>query len=209
MNTTTEDIGLSLDQLQRNPYVRQEERSVSEDDSKLHVKFYMDTVEMTADSIRQGRRKVGDMEFIQIMVPGDKNNIIKRRVNDMDRRRFPAQYDRFKQGLEEQTVGTPLSELTSITAAKVKEYEYFNIRTVEQLAGTPDGSQAGQAMMGFQQDKQRAEAFLAIADGRAPLIDMQRQLEERDKMMEEMREQIAALQGANRARNAKPAKAEE
>lgn len=209
MNTTTEDNGLSLDQLQRNPYVRQEERHVSEDDSKLHVMFYMDTVEMTADSIRQGRRKVGDMEFIQIMVPGDKNNIIKRRVNDMDRRRFPTQYDRFKQGLAEQTVGTPLSELTSITAAKVKEYEFFNIRTVEQLAGTADGSQAGQAMMGFQQDKQRAEAFLSIAEGKAPLLEMQRQLEERDQQMEEMREQIAALQGTNRSRPVKQAKAEE
>lgn len=209
MNTTTEDNGLSLDELNSNQFIKQEAYHVSEDDSKLYVTFSIENVDLTAESKRKGHLKVAGMEFIQIMVPGDKGNSIKRRVNELDKKRFADRYARFKEGIEDPIVGTPLTELVGISAAKAREYDYFNIKTLEQLAATPDGSQAAQSMMGFQQDKQKAEAFLAMAEGRAPILDMQKKLEERDKMMEEMREQIAALQGTNRTRTATQAKAKE
>lgn len=189
--TTQQEQGLSLDQLQSNPFAeREQDYGSTDDDKKLHVRFFMNPVEQTAESIKNGRRVFADTEYIEIMIPGDKQTVIRRQVFDADRRRFPQQYSRFKQGMADQTVGTPLSELTFITAAKVKEYEFFNIRTVEQLASTADSSKAGQSMMGFQSDKQKAEAFLAAATGMAPVNELRAKIDERDAVIEVMQRQI-------------------
>jgi hypothetical protein len=183
--------GLTLDQLNADPYAERHQMYGNPDeDSKLHVRFYMETVEQTAMSILAGHRKVADTEFIEIMMPGDKHNIIRRQVFDMDRIRFAQHYAKFKQGLVDQTIGTPLSELIFLTAAKVKEYEFFNIRTVEQLAATPESSDAGQKMMGFSGDKQKAAAFLEIAKGMVPLNELRQKIEEKDQMVELMKRQL-------------------
>lgn len=206
MDITTADMsaGLSLDQLQSNPFAEQEETYGSpDDDKKLHVRFYLHPVEQTAESIKVGRRVFADTEYIEIMIPGDKQTVIRRQVFDLDRRRFPQQYARFKQGLADQTIGTPLSELPFLSASKVKEYEFFNIRTVEQLVATADGSKAGQSMMGFHQDKQRAEAFMAAASGNAPINELRAKIDERDSVIETMQRQLeemnAKLERSNKA----------
>lgn len=196
MQSTTESIGqnLTLEQLQSNPFEDREEQFGSpEEDKKLHVRFFMSPLEQTAQSIIEGRRVFADTEYVEIMIPGDKHTVIQRQAFDMDRKRFPQQYARFKQGMADQTVGTPLSELSFLSAAKVKEYEFFNIRTVEQLAGTADGSKAGQSMMGFHQDKQKADAFLAAAKGSAPVNELRAKIEERDSVIETMQRQLADM----------------
>ena len=205
MNTATEDVGLSLDQLNANPFQEQVQRYGSpEEDKKLHVRFFLHPLEQTAESIKQGRRVFKETEYVEIMIPGDKQTVVRRQVFPMDRNRFADQYGRFKQGLADQTVGTPLSELTFISSAKVKEYEFFNIRTVEQLAMTADGSQAGQAMMGFQQDKQKAEAYLAAAAGNAPVNELKARLDERDAIIETMKRQLNDLNSRVEKQTAKP-----
>jgi hypothetical protein len=208
ITTAEQNVGLSLDQLQSNPFAeREEEYGAPDDDKKLHVRFFLHPVEQTAESIKAGRRVFADSEYIEIMIPGDKQTVVRRQVFDMDRRRFPQQYARFKQGLADQTVGTPLSELSFLTAAKVKEYEFFNIKTVEQLVATADGSKAGQSMMGFHQDKQKAEAFLVAANGAAPLNELRAKLDERDAVIESMQRQMhemnTKLEKANKAAPAK------
>lgn len=197
MNTTV-DTGteLTFDQLVNNPFDDNRtgvQRFNTEEDARLHVRFYLEPVEQTARSIKEGRRVFEDTEFIEIMIPGDKLNIIKRQVWDIDKQRFAQQYARFKQGLTDQTVGTPLSELIFITAAKVKEYDFFGIKTIEQLAGCADGSDAGQKMMGFASDKQKANAFLAAAKGNAPINELRAKLDERDNAIELLQRQMAEM----------------
>lgn len=190
----TTSHGLTLDQLQSDPFAEHIQSYGSpEDDRKLHVRFFMSPVEQTAESIKAGRRVFAETEYIEIMIPGDKQTVIKRQVFDMDRNRFAQQYARFKQGLADQTVGTPLSELVWLTAAKVKEYEFFNVKTVEQLAGTPDGSQCGQSMMGFAQDKQKASAFLAAAKGLEPINELKAKMDEKDAVIAAMQAQMADM----------------
>lgn len=208
MDTTTEmSQGLTLDQLQSNPFEEREQAYGSpDDDKKLHVRFFTKPVEQTAKSITEGRRVFADTEFIEILIPGDKHNLVRRQVFDRDRKRFPQQYARFKQGLADQTIGTPLSELSFLSAAKVKEYEFFNIRTAEQLVATADGSKAGQSMMGFPQDKQKAESFLAAAAGQAPVNELRAKVEERDAVIETMQRQLAEM-NTKLEKQAKPATA--
>ena len=186
--------GLSLDALQSDPFAeRTQSYGSPEDDKKLHVRFFTVPVEQTAESIKAGRRVFADTEFVEIMIPGDKQTVVRRQVFDMDRNRFAQQYARFKQGLADQTIGTPLSELVGLSAAKVKEYEFFNIKTVDQLASTADGSQAGQGMMGFHADKQKAAAFLEIAKGAAPINELRAKIDERDGVIEAMQAQLADM----------------
>lgn len=211
--TTEQGTELSLEQMINNPFDENRgiQRFNAEEDSRLHVRFFMDPVEQTARSIKEGRRVFEDTEFIEIMIPGDKLNVIKRQVFDIDRARFAQQYARFKQGLADQTVGTPLSELVFISAAKVKEYDYFGIKTVEQLAGAADGGDAGQRMMGFHADKQKANAFLAAAKGNAPINELRDKLDNSEAMVQNLSRQLADLSArmdAQAGSNKKPAKAE-
>lgn len=209
MTSTTDTGELTFDQLVNNPFDDNRtgvQRFNNEEDARLHVRFYLEPVEQTARSIKESRRIFEDTEFIEIMIPGDKLNIIKRQVWPIDKQRFAQQYARFKQGLADQTVGTPLSELVFITASKVKEYDFFGIKTIEQLAGAADGCDAGQRMMGFNLDKQKANAFLAAAKGNAPINELRAKLDERDNVIEAMQQQMAEmnakLEAANRPKRA-------
>lgn len=197
--------GLSLDQLNSDPFIeRKQNYGDPEEDKSLHVRFFLEPVEQTAQSIYAGRRVFADTEFIEILIPGDKQTVIRRQAFDMDKNRFAQNYARFKQGLADQTVGTPLSELVFISASKVKEYAFFNVRTVEQLVATSDGSDAGQKMMGFISDKQKAKAFLDIAKGIAPINELRAKLDERDQVIEVMQRQLKDMDSRLEKASVKP-----
>jgi len=193
-DTTTSAEGLSLDELQRNPFDAQSSQVQNnpEDDRKLLVRFYTHPVQQTAKSIKEGRKIFKDTEYIEILIPGDKHSIIRRQVFDMDRQRFSDIYKRFKMGLENQMEGTPLANLLWMTESKIKEYEFFNIVTVEQLAQAADGSQAS-AVMGFVDDKRKADAFLESAKNQAPLVEMRSMLDERNAEIDMLKKQMQEM----------------
>ena len=192
--TTIPNEGLSLDELQRDPFVSQSVGAYGnpEDDKKLIVRFYMFPVEQTAQSIKAGRKIFKDTEYIEILTPGDKYSIIKRQVFDMDRKRFAEAYARFKAGQQETVSGTPLSTLVWMSEARIKEYEFFNILTVEQLAEASDGAQVS-SMMGFQEDKRKAQSFISSANDSAPLTEMRAKLDERDAQLEMLQKQVQEM----------------
>jgi len=193
-DTTTMDEGLSLDELQRNPFDSNASgvQHNPEDDKKLLVRFYMHPVQQTAKSIKAGRKIFKDTEYIEILIPGDKHSIIRRQVFDIDRQRFSDIYKRFKMGLENQNEGTPLMNLVWMTESKMKEYEFFNITTVEQLAQASDGSQAA-SVMGFPDDKRKAQSFLEAAQNEAPLVEMRAMLDERNSEIDMLKKQMEAM----------------
>ena len=203
--TTIPSDGLTLDELQRNPFAAEQAPSLGdpEKDKHLIVRFYMHPVEQTAQSIRAGRKIFKDTEYVEILVPGDKYSIVRRPAFDMDRARFSEIYKRFKAGQQQQVQGTPLTEAPFMSSAKAKEYEFFNISTLEQLAEAADGAQAG-AVMGFVEDKQKAQAYLAAAQGNALNAEVQTQLEARDRVIEKLQAQVEELSNKPPpARNAK------
>lgn len=167
----------------------------SEDDAKLHVEFFMEPVYQDFESkVSEPQRKIyKDTEYIKIFIPGDKQTNIIRQVFPNDRQRWPQQYARFKQGLADQVVGTPISSMPSMSAEKVKEYEFFHIRTIEQLADCPDGSQCGQAMRGFHEDKRKAQQFVEAAKGSAPVNELRSELEK-------LRAELEGLRGSKGAK---------
>lgn len=193
--STTE---VRLDDLLNDPFgeranvggVRIEDDGRFQHDSKLHVRFVMKPVLQRAESRGAGRPIYAEMEFVEIMVPGDKHTIVTRRVRDIDMRRFSRQYAAFKAGKTDQQAGTPLTSLPFMSAAKAEEYKFFHITTAEQLAATSDSSTAANSVMGFQGDKQKANAYIQMAAGNAPVLQLQEKLEEKDGQIAAMQEQM-------------------
>jgi len=160
-------------------------------DNKLYVEFYRKPVHMIGKSKEAGRAIYEEVEHIKIFVPGDKHTVIDRPITAQDIQRFQDRYQKWKAGQTEAVVGTPLSALPGMTPAKVEEYKFFKVVTVEQLAEANDG--LGAKFMGFNQDKQRAKAFLEVAAGNAPIERMNTELAKRDEEIETLKRQVESL----------------
>ena len=155
-------------------------------DPRLFVKFHMEAVQDEEASIEAGRPMFREEEFITIMVPGDRD-VIVRPVRYMDKQEHAVQYQAFKAGLEQPTEGTPLSVLPFLTKVQVAELNAVNVKTAEQLMGMSDV--LAQKFMGINQLRQQVKVFLDAAAGAAPALKLQAELEKRDNT-------IAALQKA-------------
>lgn len=170
-------------------------------DKKLHVTFYMRAVMNNYKSAQEGRPIFDEKEFVRIITPGDKNAIFDQPVNDEHRRRFEAQYARFKKGLEQAQSGTPLEVWPQMTVGMVAELKALNVSTVEQLADLSDT--LAQRIMGANQWRQKAKVFLAAAAGEAATTKLQAELEARDAQIAALTQQMAELTAAVKAQAAK------
>jgi hypothetical protein len=132
-------------------------------DAKLHVQFYSRPIKLLAESEAEGRPIYHDVDHIRILVPGDKLNQIDRVASEDDIRRFAEHWAKYKAGKGNEVIGTRLEVVPWMTRAKVEEYKFFNIHTVEQLAAASD--EVGQKFPGFQTDKQKAQKFLEATHG--------------------------------------------
>ncbi|CAB5223208.1 hypothetical protein UFOVP381_9 [uncultured Caudovirales phage] len=197
MNTTQREV--RLDDLLSDPFrrndalgggVRAEDDGRFQHDTKLHVRFYSRPMMNAAKSREAGRPIHEQIDFVEIMVPGDKHSVIERKARELDKRRFSRQWAAYSAGKEDQQAGTPLSSLPFMLPAKAEEYKFFHITTAEQLAGASDGSSAAQAIMGFNGDKQKAAAYLQMAAGNAPILQMQQALEDKENQITAMQEQM-------------------
>src|SRR6056297_3549487 len=123
-------------------------------DEQLLVRFYMHPKQNQTKSKEMGRPIFEDREYIEIIQPGNKDNIIRRPASQLDLQRFPEHYKKWKarQTDEVHVEGTLLSEWPGATKSQVSELQYLNVLTVEQLAGLADNH--AQGMMGVNLLKQ-------------------------------------------------------
>jgi hypothetical protein len=156
-----------------------------------YVRFYNHAVIDKKASDAEGRPIFVDEEWIEIIAPGNQNNIVRRGVRQTDTHTYSDQYRRFKAGLEEQVVGTPLTEVPWITRSQVEELHYKKVRTLEQLAELSDTACAASA--GLYSMKQKAQAWVKKAQEAAPFTAMQAEIEE-------MRKKLAALEGGKKSK---------
>lgn len=165
-----------------------------EGDTKLYVEFSRKPKLHPGKSREAGRAVFEEVDYIKIYVPGDKSSVIERPVSEQDSYRFQERYNKWKSGQAEAVVGTPLSALPGMTPSKVEEYKYFKVITVEQLAEANDN--LGSKFMSFNQDKQRAKAFIEVAKNNAPIEKMNEELQKRDMEIENLKTMVEALQAA-------------
>lgn len=113
-------------------------QNINMEDGKLYAVFFKDVVKDEGKSEEMGRPIFRDTEFVRIVAPGDKTNVVVRPAREDDKRRFGRQYEAFKRGDAEQIIGTPLAQWPLMTRAQVEELRYFGVLTVEHLADLRD-----------------------------------------------------------------------
>jgi hypothetical protein len=163
----------------------------SKADARLVVRFSMQPRLDSARSAEEGRECYREVEFVTILIPGDKTLTVNRPVMASDKQRFPQQYAAFKNKQGEAIIGTPLSAWGMVNEGQRRELEYFNIRTVEQLAEVSDGF-AGN-MMGVHALKAQAQRYMATTKEAAPTIKLMKELEQRDNSISALKDQIEKL----------------
>lgn len=159
-------------------------------DERLAVRFFTKAKQNAQKSEEAGRPIFEEVEYVNIMVPGDRNHIITRPVTIQDKARFSQQYEHWRKNANnEGVVGTPLEAWGILSLAQVEEFRYFGVRTVEDMAALRDD--VCQKMPGAITLKQRAEAFLVAAREAEPVRRVQVELAKRDEQMKAMENSLA------------------
>lgn len=155
----------------------------SEADRALLVKFFYRSVPDRIASDEEGRPIYKEREYIDIRVPGSRDNVC-RPATVQDKGRFPMHYQAFKNRIAQPEEGTPLSEWPGISRSLAEQLSFENIKTVEQLSELNDSLmhnvKNGQGL------KQRAKDWLEFTKDSKALTNMRSELEERDKQIEDL-----------------------
>lgn len=162
-------------------------------DDRLMIKFELFPHPNEIKSLEAGHPVYDDKEYITIIVPGDKTSIVHRPVWAQDKERFSRQYAQFKQGQEQTVVGLPLKLWGGMTLGQAKEFEYFNVKTVEQLAEMSDGN--GISIQGFNGLKARARDYIAQTKEQQPLLELRAENEKKDAELAALTQSFAELSG--------------
>lgn len=171
-------------------------------DEVLLVIFSEDAIQDHNATIQEGRPIFKAVPFITIMVPGDKDSIVHRKASQMDLDRFPHQYAAFKNKQVQETAGgTPLAAIPLLSQVQVKELQFFNCYTVEQLANMPDSQAAN--FREIHALKALAKGYLEQAAGLAPLVKVQAELAQRDTQLAETQSALNDLAARFKALEAK------
>lgn len=170
--------------------------------ANLFVEFYEDALEIPFKSEQEGRPVYEQRIFVRIMVPGDATSIIETPATEQHKDEYRRQYERFQKGMKDVIDGTPLTMWPVVNKSQVKECEFFEIRSVEQLAELSDSS-CKRMGMGYMELRSKAKAWLLAAKDSALVT---RQAAENDRLqgeIEALKEQIAQLAQPKRGRPAK------
>lgn len=157
-------------------------------DETLLVKFDYRPKHNQTKSAEAGRPIFEEVAYITIMQPGNKDSIVERPANEMDKQRFPKHWQKFEARQSQDHVeGTLLEQWPALTRSQVEELKYLNIRTLEQLVAMSDSN--AQGIMGIQALRTKAKAYLEAADIQAAAEE----LAERDAKIDQLLKANEAL----------------
>ena len=166
-------------------------------DEGLVVHFTSVAVLNKMASVKAGVPKYIDQEMITIIVPGEAGKLLSCHspATDFYIWRFPTEYKNFKDGKDLIQTGTPLSHWLEMTPSKIKQLEFYNVRTVEQVANLADSSTG--IMDDFYGTRERAKQFLLDANDKAKTSVLQMQIDAQAAQhateIAEMKAQMAAF----------------
>lgn len=157
------------------------------------ARFYMETVEDKAASTREGKPMFMEREKVEIHVPGDRNTVVDRLVNDEHRNRWPRLYAAFKARETVPLEGTPIGEWAAIGRAQAEELKYAHILTVEILADLPDDALRRAVKMGGVALRDKAQRWLKDVNDRAPMEKLAAEGAAKDAKIAVLEQQMADM----------------
>lgn len=140
-----------------------------------------------------GRPVFDETPYVKILIPGQMKNIVHRKVQDEDKKRWPQQWAAFEAGQKEAVDGTRVEEWPYMTHEHVALLKSINVFTVEQVAGLSDAAQEklGPLAKDFME---RAQAYLSGGSSEAEkkLRSENRKLKEEVKALKSKVRQLEA-----------------
>lgn len=161
-------------------------------ESSVFVEFYTDAVHMKAASEKEGRPIYEDRPHVRIIIPGDTGNIIETIAKDEHKRKYPEAWRRFQSAEATGHTGTALEQWPQITRSQVKEAKYYEVHTVEQMAGLSD-THIAKLGMGFSDLRAKAKAFLSLAEDTAVATKQAAENEQLRREMDDLKAQIKEM----------------
>lgn len=158
---------------------------------RLHVQFSLRPQKDEAKSLEEGRPIYVEKQWIDIKIPGDKDNDVSREVRIGDKEQYPLQWAAFINQKEQPIEGTLLEQLPFLSKAQVLEFNGIGIRTAEQFRDMSDA--IGMKIMGYHSIKKRIAAFLDSAAGSAATQKLSAELEKRDNEIAMLRTMVETL----------------
>lgn len=171
------------------------QQAFGEYEDRTPVQFYVGSVENQTKTKEAGRPIFDDVIYMKIF--GDKDNIMDqpwRGYGPETQQRFRRQFDAFQaMNADSATMysGQKLSAWPEMTPSRIKELEYLNIFTVEQLADSPDTTI--QQIMGGNELKAKAKNFLELAKDNARFTQIREENETQAQQIFELQQQNASL----------------
>nr|CRH05489.1 conserved protein of unknown function [Candidatus Magnetococcus massalia] len=160
-------------------------------DQRTYVEFFYKPIENKAKSRESGRPIFEEREYVKIIMAGSRDIFITP-VREVDRKRFAAQYEAFKEGGNCEESGTPLHQWPALGVSQVAELKALNIHTVEQLAALDDHGMQNIGM-GARELVAKAEVFIRSAKDAAAAEQLGVELKERDDRIAQLESQLKEL----------------
>lgn len=140
-------------------------------------------VELIGDD---GKPLYRNVEVVEIRIPGDPTLKTRKRVTDVERKRFAEAYKLWKDGGDMSVIaGTPLSELPGVTKSFVDLLKVWEVSSIEQLASLTD-SRAQAIGAGVMQRVVQARDWVTRAKDGAGDIQSARDLAEMKKLLDKL-----------------------
>jgi hypothetical protein len=158
---------------------------------RLHVQFSLRPEKDEEKSLKEGRPIYVEKQWIDIKIPGDKDNDISREVRPGDKEQHPLQWAAFVNKKEQPIEGTLLEQLPFLSKAQVLEFNGIGIRTAEQFRDMSDA--IGMKIMGYHGIKRSITAFLDSAAGGAAAQKLAAELEKRDNEISMLKAMVETL----------------
>lgn len=142
-------------------------------------RFFSEAVLDERASKAAGHSIYRDVEMVEIVCPGDKNNIPIMPVDDTHKRRWPGVYEAFRQGQEQIPDGYPLSAWPHVSASLCASLKAMSCYTVEQFAGMSDGHLP--KIPDIHKLRDKARDFLRAQEDASVVAQLQHQVDELSK----------------------------
>lgn len=161
--------------------------------SNVIPRFY--TLQVPTDQVdgETGLRSFRNVDYVELLIPGDKGNAPTKRVNDAIKQQYPDAWRAFKERGEAMDMaggGLPLKAWPGVRPEVALSLEQIHIFSVQQLASMADQKLSQPGFMGLRDLREKAKLFLEERGKEAPLSALQAQIDEMKKQMDLTKHQL-------------------
>jgi hypothetical protein len=170
------------------------------------VGFFRHAIKNEAKSLNEGRPVFDELDYIRVLIPGDKFTTIERKATEKDKATYPQSWEKYQRKEGEKAgglIGTPLEEWHLIPVSRRAELHHMNIFTVDALASVSDGNLHNLGMDG-RKLRDKARAFIKSAKDSALPAKMVEELAAKDERIGQLENTIKALASRLESMEKKP-----